>query len=122
MSASNHDSAADPGRHHALELARLEAEIQKVLDDQRALWDRMATLTHKINNPLTSLIGRAQLLANRHREDEYVRHAAEVIEESSRRIADYVGEIAQMVREQRGETRRPVAAEEPASSSTRTGV
>jgi signal transduction histidine kinase len=66
----------------------------------------MATLSHKINNPLTSLIGRAQLLRQRHGENEYVRHAAEVIEESSRRVADYIRELTGIVKERQAEVVR----------------
>ncbi|HXV77499.1 MAG TPA: histidine kinase dimerization/phospho-acceptor domain-containing protein [Candidatus Polarisedimenticolaceae bacterium] len=85
------------------ELERLDAAIERVLQDQRETWERMAALSHKINNPLTSLIGRAQLLRHRHGNDEYVRHAAEVIEESSRRVADYLRELTGLVKERQQE-------------------
>ena len=57
------------------------------------LLERLAELTHKINNPLTSLLGRAQLLRQRGNSDPYVVRAAEVIEDCSRRIADHLREL-----------------------------
>ena len=63
----------------------------------------LAALSHKINNPLTALLGRAQLLKLQQGTDPSVCKAAEVIEASSRRIADYVQELALIVKEARGE-------------------
>jgi signal transduction histidine kinase len=80
------------------ELERLDAALGQVLLEQREIWEQMASLSHKINNPLTSLIGRAQLLKQRQGNDEYVRHAAEVIEESSKRVADYLRELTGLVK------------------------
>jgi len=61
-------------------LAELDSAIEQVLAEQTEVWERMAHLSHKINNPLTSLIGRAQLLRNRQGNDDYVRHAESVLE------------------------------------------
>ena len=72
------------------------------------VWDQLADLSHKINNPLTSLLGRAQLLRQRGNIDPYVARAAEVIEECSRRIADHLREISSLVKEHRGDNDRTV--------------
>ena len=61
----------------------------------------MASLTHKINNPLTSLIGRTQLMRLTGASDERTLKAMSVIEESARRVADYVRELALLVKESR---------------------
>jgi signal transduction histidine kinase len=73
------------------------------------VWEQLADLSHKINNPLTSLLGRAQLLRQRADTDPYVAHAAEVIEECSRRIADHLREITSLVKEQRSDRDRTVS-------------
>ena len=76
--------------------------------DQDQIWDQLADLSHKINNPLTSLLGRAQLLRQRGSSDPYVARAAEVIEECSRRIADHLREISALVKEHRSDDGRMV--------------
>lgn len=97
------DLSCDPGgevvlisdvteRDHAMEERhRLErfAELLKTL----------GVLSHKINNPLTSLMGRAQILRMRKVADPNVEKAAEVIEESAKRIAEYIRELATVVKE-----------------------
>ena len=69
--------------------------------DLDQVFETQAKLCHKINNPLTSLMGRAQLLETRQQNDPYVQSSCQVIAESSRRIAEYVRELAQLVREGR---------------------
>jgi len=66
----------------------------------------LADLAHKINNPLTSLLGRAQILKLRLDTDPQLRKAADVVEESARRIADHVRELAGVVRDTRHEMAR----------------
>lgn len=61
----------------------------------------LSVLSHKINNPLTALLGRAQILSSRKTDDPVVLKAAAVIEESSERIADLIRELAAVVREGR---------------------
>jgi PAS domain-containing protein len=63
----------------------------------------LAVLSHKINNPLTSLLGRAQILLMQENAGPQVEKAATVIDESARRIADYIRELARVVREGREE-------------------
>ncbi len=75
------------------ERVRLEklAEVLKTL----------SVLSHKINNPLTALLGRAQILQAQKSAAPGVAKAAAVIEESSVRIADLIRELAQVVRDGR---------------------
>jgi len=75
------------------ERVRLEklAEVLKTL----------SVLSHKINNPLTALLGRAQILQAQKSGDPGVSKAAAVIEEASLRIADLIRELAQVVKEGR---------------------
>jgi len=81
-------------RNHAVEeRVRLEklAEVLKTL----------SVLSHKINNPLTALLGRAQILQVQKGNDPGVAKAAAVIEESSLRIAELIRELAQVVKDGR---------------------
>ena len=94
---------------------RPEESGQAVVSEQDQIWDRLADLSHKINNPLTSLLGRAQLLRQRGNTDPYVARAAEVIEDCSRRIADHLREISALVKEHRGKDGRMVGRTDKSS-------
>jgi signal transduction histidine kinase len=61
----------------------------------------LSVLSHKINNPLTALLGRAQILQAQKSSEPGVAKAAAVIEDASLRIADLIRELAQVVREGR---------------------
>ncbi len=61
----------------------------------------LSVLSHKINNPLTALLGRAQILQARKSDDPNIAKAAAVIEDASIRIADLIRELAQVVRDGR---------------------
>ena len=64
------------------------------------LFASVARLCHKINNPLTSIMGRAQMLQLRIKQsegDEKLGKSVEVIEESSKRVAALVQELANLV-------------------------
>jgi signal transduction histidine kinase len=63
----------------------------------------LSVLSHKINNPLTALLGRAQILQAHKGTDPSVTKAAAVIEESSLRIAELIRELARVVKEGRHE-------------------
>jgi signal transduction histidine kinase len=86
-------------------LAELESGVEagerRQIDRMQEMLQELGVLSHKINNPLTSLMGRVQLLKARKDTDAKTRKAAEVIEESSRRIADHIRELANIVREGR---------------------
>jgi len=72
------------------------------------LLGKMSVLHHKINNPLTSLLGRAQMLPLKLRQGdtEQVTRAVEVIEDSSRRVAALIQELSVAVSEARERLRR----------------
>jgi len=63
----------------------------------------LSVLSHKINNPLTALLGRAQILQAHRSADPAITKAAAVIEESSLRIAELIRELARVVKEGRHE-------------------
>ncbi len=71
--------------------------LEKLAEVMRTL----SVLSHKINNPLTALLGRAQILSSRKTDDPHVVKAVTVIEESSQRIAELIRELATVVREGR---------------------
>lgn len=70
---------------------------------REALWT-LGVLSHRINNPLTAMLGRAQILKARRDVDPSVTRAAAVIEEAASRIADLIRELAQVVKEGRRES------------------
>ena len=100
--------AGDPGTEVVLvtdvtERARALEErvrLEKLAEVMRTL----SVLSHKINNPLTALLGRAQILSGRTTDDPQVAKAVAVIEESSQRIAELIRELAAVVREGRHES------------------
>jgi signal transduction histidine kinase len=63
----------------------------------------LGILSHKINNPLTALLGRAQMLKAMAGTDPKVLKAAAVIEESATRIAELIRELAVVVKKGRQE-------------------
>ena len=94
-----------PETSRSAELDELERAIERVVGEYERSWDTLAALSHKINNPMTSLIGRVQLLRQKSHDDPYVNRAAEVIEESSMRVAEYLREMAALVKQRRAELR-----------------
>jgi signal transduction histidine kinase len=73
--------------------------IEKLAEVLRTL----SVLSHKINNPLTALLGRAQLLSLQRDLPPDMARAVEVIASSSLRIADLIKELATVVKEGRQE-------------------
>lgn len=78
-----------------------EMEERHRLEKFAGLLRTVGVLSHKINNPLTALLGRAQLLQARKGSDPDVLKSATVIEESAKRIADLLRELATVVKERR---------------------
>ena len=101
----SHPSDSAPGTPRQAELDELERSIERVIGEQERSWDALAALSHKINNPMTSLIGRVQLLRQKSHSDPYVSRAVEVIEESSMRVVEYLREMAALVKQRRAELR-----------------
>lgn len=71
----------------------------------------LGVLSHKINNPLTALLGRVQLLRARADADPGAAKAAKVVEESAQRIADLIRELATVAREAREDAVERVLAD-----------
>ena len=85
-------------------LRALVAEYEKKLEDVAELVSRVR---HEINNPLTGVLGQAQLLL---REDlnEKARKRAQTIEQLAIRLRDIAAELRQV--------QRPARTSEPAGS------
>lgn len=96
------DLSSDPGGEVVLlsDVTERDREMQERnrLERFAELLKTLGVLSHKINNPLTSLMGRAQILRMRQHADPSVLKAAEVIEESAKRIAEYIRELAIVVK------------------------
>ena len=90
----------------------VEAQLQQLDDIFRSL----SELSHKINNPLTAVMGRAQLLRGYPDTAPKVLKTAEIIEESAARIAVLVREVARLVKAGREE----VLAELSSAATERT--
>ncbi|MBD3866858.1 MAG: PAS domain-containing protein [Acidobacteria bacterium] len=67
-------------------------------EKMHGLMQTIGMLTHQINNPLTSLLGRAQILRMKSEGNEDVLKAAGVIEESARRIAGLIQDLSELVK------------------------
>jgi nitrogen-specific signal transduction histidine kinase len=81
----------------------VESDARELAARLERVFDAQAKLCHQINNPLTSILGRAQILRLKHGSDPSLAAVAQVIEESAKRIADYVRQLAVVVGEGRGE-------------------
>ena len=92
MSKEKSQTAADGEEEQ--ELRALVAEYEKKIDDVARLVSRVR---HEINNPLTGVLGQAQLLL---REDlnERARKRAETIEQLAIRLRDIAAELRQVQR------------------------
>ena len=67
-------------------------------EKMHGLMQTIGMLTHQINNPLTSLLGRAQILRMKSEGNEDILKAASVIEESARRIAGLIQDLSELAR------------------------
>ena len=102
MSEEKSQTATDGEKEQ--ELRALVAEYEKKIDDVAQLVSRVR---HEINNPLTGVLGQAQLLL---REDlnETARRRAQTIEQLAIRLRDVAAELRQV--------QRPVKPSEPDGS------
>src|SRR5258708_5629254 len=91
---TEHQNPAEKIRDEVLRLRRLVAEYEKSIDENPGLG---SPLRHEINNPLTGVLGQAQLLL-REELNEKARKRAETIEQLARRLADIVSELRQVQR------------------------
>jgi signal transduction histidine kinase len=93
---------------------RAVAEYERKMDEIAEL---VARVRHEINNPLTGVLGQAQLLL---REDlsEKARKRVQTIEDLSIRMRDIVAQLRQVQRSVRGtEENEPVAADQSAEAA-----
>ncbi len=75
-----------------IEVQRMEVERLTVLKET------VATLSHEINNPLTSILMTAQLLRDRHcSKDEYAMQKLSILIENAKRIAEKVVKLSNAV-------------------------
>lgn len=72
----------------------------------------LSVISHNINNPLTALLGRAQILKATAKGDPHVEKAAHVIEESAARIAELARELSRTLRDCRREAVDSIVAAE----------
>lgn len=99
---------------------RAAAEARNRVERLAEVLRTLGVLTHKINNPLTALLGRAQLLRARADADPATAKAALVVEESAQRIADLIRELATVAKDARAEAVERVLADRyPQPGSTR---
>src|SRR6267142_371607 len=81
-------------REEARKLRAQVAEYEKRIDE---IADLVTHVRHEINNPLTAILGQAQLLLREELNDK-ARKRAETIEQLTRRLADTVAELRQVQR------------------------
>ena len=74
-----------------------EAAAEGSSHDLREIFEQQRRLCHDINNPLTAVIGRAQILRMRKDSDPAALKAADAIEESAQRIAQSVRALSALV-------------------------
>ena len=84
------DSTTVTGTLAETELERVRAEMKELLDAQRKL-------CHNINNPLTAIMGRAQIMQLRQESDPHVIKMVQVVEESAKRVTTYVRELSSLI-------------------------
>jgi signal transduction histidine kinase len=75
-----------------------ETEKRHRIEKLNEVLRTLSVLAHKINNPLTALLGRAQLLRTYPNVDPKIQKTVSVIDESATRIADLVKELAGVVK------------------------
>lgn len=89
------------------------------LQREREAWaERLRALgkmCHDINNPLTALMGRAQILKMRGDTDPHVKKAADTIEQSAKQVAELIRQLAHMVRQGRDEALRAAGESSPSN-------
>jgi signal transduction histidine kinase len=89
--------------HRPTVVAEPQAEAVDLRVEMREILDVQRKLCHSINNPLTAILGRAQMLQIRGQADPQLAKAIEVIEESAKRVASDVRQLSELI--QRGRER-----------------
>jgi signal transduction histidine kinase len=91
------------GSWETADLDKIRVEMNEILEAQRKL-------CHNINNPLTAIMGRSQILQLKQGKDPQVIKVVQVIEESAKRVAGYVRELSDLIH--RGRELTAVGVEE----------
>jgi len=90
--------------------AQLESQVHQLKDAARAQEDFIASFTHEIKTPLTSIIGYADLLRSRSLPPETARESADYIFAQGRRLESLSGKLLNLiVLEKQDLALRPVA-------------
>lgn len=71
-------------------LDRKRAELREIFEEQRKL-------CHNINNPLTAIMGRAQILQLKQGTDPQLIRVVQVIEDSAKRVAGLVRDLSALI-------------------------
>jgi signal transduction histidine kinase len=79
---------------------RLLEQVAEYEEKSNEIADLVARVRHEINNPLTGILGQAQLLL-REELNEKAKKRVETIEKLTRRLADTVAELRQVQKPQR---------------------
>src|SRR2546425_9995230 len=90
MTQQENQTAPEESEHKL----RAVAEYERKMDE---IADLVYRVRHEINNPLTGVLGQAQLLL-REELNEKARKRAQTIEQLTRRLADTVAELRQVQR------------------------
>lgn len=93
------DSPQGASGEESLQATKGEEKVRALVAEYEARIDEVADLItrvrHEINNPLTGVLGQAQLLL-REELSEKARKRAETIEELAMRLRDIVGQLRQV--------------------------
>jgi signal transduction histidine kinase len=85
------------------ELEATQRRLDERLERTRATFETLAKLGHSVNNPLTALLGRAQILKLKKGDDPAVAKPVNVIAETATRITDLVREMSKVLKAGREE-------------------
>lgn len=83
------------------ETQRLKTQIEQYENRIDEIADLVSRIRHEINNPLTGILGQAQLLLREELNDK-ARQRAETIEQLARRLAKTVADLRQVQKPARG--------------------
>jgi PAS domain-containing protein len=101
LHVSRRDLPSEPGAEVVvLRCVGEESDAASMRAEMAARLSELSTLGHRINNPLTVLIGRMQILRMRaDSTDPALRKIADSVEEASRRIADDIRALSNVIKQ-----------------------
>ncbi|HEY8184677.1 MAG TPA: histidine kinase dimerization/phospho-acceptor domain-containing protein [Pyrinomonadaceae bacterium] len=96
---SDKDRSKDPGAEISLESYDAEEKLRKLVEAYEIRMDEVAEMItrvrHEINNPLTGVLGQAQLLLREELSDK-ARKRVQIIEQLAVRLRDIVAQLRQV--------------------------